>query len=46
MPLSILPSISEVFERLMFQEVTTYVSKKLSMYLCGFGKGYNAQHAL
>ena len=45
-PISILPSISKIFERLMFQQVTTYVSNKLSTYLCGFRKGYNAQHAL
>ena len=45
-PISILPSISKIFERLMFRQVTSYVSKFLSPYLCGFRKGYNAQHAL
>ena len=45
-PISILPSISKVFERLMFQQITSYVSNILSPYLCGFRKGYNAQHAL
>ena len=30
----------------MFQQVTSYVSNKLSTYLCGFRKGYHAQHAL
>ena len=45
-PISILPSISKFFERLMFQQITTYVSNLLSPYLCGFRKGYNAQHAL
>ena len=45
-PISILPSISKIFERLMFQQMTSYVSNLLSPYLCGFRKGYNAQHAL
>ena len=45
-PISILPSISKFFERLIFQQVTSYVSRLLSPYLCGFRKGYNAQHAL
>ena len=44
--ISILPSISIIFERLMFQQITSDVSKLLSPYLCGFRKGYNAQHAL
>ena len=45
-PISILPSISNFFERLMFQQITSYVSNLLSPYLCGFRKGYNVQHAL
>ena len=45
-PISILPSISKIFERLMFQQTTSFISKFLSPYLCGFRKGYNAQHAL
>ena len=45
-PISILPTISKIFERLMFQQITSYVSRVLSPYLCGVRKGYNAQHAL
>ena len=30
----------------MFQQITHYISNLLSPYLCGFRKGYNAQHAL
>ena len=30
----------------MFQQVTSFVTNFLSPYLCGFRKGYNAQHAL
>ena len=45
-PISILPSISKVFERLMFQQITSFVTDILSPYLCGFRKGYSTQHAL
>ena len=45
-PISILPSISKIFERLMFQQITSYISNILSPYLCGFRKGYNTQHVL
>ena len=45
-PISILPSISKLFERLMFHKLTSYISSSLSPYLCGFRKGFNAQHAL
>ena len=44
--ISILPTISKIFERLMFHQITPYVSNILSPYLCGFRKGYNTQHAL
>ena len=30
---------------MMFQQVTSFVTNFLSPYLCGFRKGYNAQHA-
>ena len=45
-PISILPSISKVFERLMFRQITYYVDTIISPYLCGFRKGYSPQHAL
>ena len=44
--ISILPSISKVFERLLFQQITNFVSEKISPYLCGFRKGFSSQHAL
>ena len=44
-PISILPSISKLFERLIFQQISSHVANKLSPFLCGFRKGYNAQHA-
>ena len=45
-PVSILPSVSKVFERLMQKQVNNFVDKHLSPYLCGFRKGFNCQYAL
>ena len=45
-PISILPVVSKVFERIMQKQTNEYVGKYLSRYLCGYRKGYNAQYAL
>ena len=45
-PVSILPVVSNVFERIMQKQMKSYVNKHLSPYLCGYRKGYNAQYAL
>ena len=45
-PISILPSISKVFERLLFHQITNFVSEKMSPYLCGFRIAFSTQHAL
>ena len=45
-PISISPTISNIFESLMFHQITPYVSNILSPYLCGCRKGYTTQHAL
>ena len=45
-PVSILPSISKIFERNMYDQIYTYMNNHLSHYLCGFRKGYNTQHCL
>ena len=45
-PISVLPSISKFFERLMFKQISNFVLNKISQYLCGFRKGFNTQHAL
>ena len=45
-PTSVLPTVSKVFERFMGTKISTYMSQYLSCLLCGFRKGYNAQHAL
>ena len=43
-PVSVLPSTSKLFERLMFKQITTFVVNRISQYLCRFRKGYNTQH--
>ena len=45
-PVSILPSISKIFERLMYLQISTYMESYLSKYLCDFRKGYITQHCL
>ena len=45
-PVSILLSVSKIFERNMYNQIYTYMNKYLSPYLCGFRKGYSAQHCL
>ena len=45
-PVSILSSISKVFERIIYEDISQYVRNKLSPYLCGFRKGYSTQHCL
>ena len=45
-PISVLPTMSKVFERLMHHQVSEYIDKHLSPFLCGYRKGFNTQTAL
>ena len=45
-PVSILPSVSKIFEKSMYEEINQYMSDKLSPFLCGFRKGYSTQDCL
>ena len=45
-PVSLLPVISKLFERLMQKQMIAYIEKFLSPYLCGYRKGFNSQYAL
>ena len=45
-PVSILPVVSKIFERLMKNQMHIYIDQYLSPYLCGYRKGFNAQYAL
>ena len=45
-PISVLPIVSKIFERIMDKQTDSYIDKILSPYLCGYRKGYSCQHAL
>ena len=45
-PVSLLPSVSKVFERLMSGDISSYIDKFLSHRLCGFRRGYSTQLSL
>ena len=38
--------MSKVFERLLYKQIETFMSNKLSVKLCGFRKNYNTQYCL
>ena len=44
--ISILPNLSEIYERCLYNQMQTYFDNLLSKYQCGFRKGFNAQHCL
>ena len=45
-PVSVLPVMSKVFERIMEQQIAPYMEEFMSPYLYGFRKGFSIQHAL
>ena len=45
-PVSILPAMSKIFERLFYYQINHFIENRLSKYQCGFRKGYSAQHCL
>ena len=45
-PISVLPIISKVFEKLMQNQINLRIKSFLSHYLCGYRKDFNTQHAL
>ena len=45
-PISLLPSLSKVYEKLIYQQLSTFFENKLSLLLCGFRSRYSTQHAL
>ena len=45
-PVSILPIISKIFEKILSKQIIICIQKFLPKYQCGFRKGYNAQHCL
>ena len=45
-PVSILPTLSKVYEKLLYQQIYKYFNGIFSKYLCGFKKGHSTQHCL
>ena len=45
-PLSILPLLSKVFEKIMCDQICIYMNNFLKELLCGFRKAHSIQHAL
>ena len=45
-PISILPSTSKIFERIMYRQIYDNMRNVLFPILCGFREGYSTQHAL
>ena len=45
-PVSLLPTISKVFERLIAKQLEPFLNRFLSKFLCGFRKGLSCQYAL
>ena len=45
-PISILPTVSKIFERILFNQLQLFSNKFLLPLLCGFRKGYSTQYAL
>ena len=42
-PISLLPIISKIFDRIMLDQITRYMNGYLSPYLCGYKKGFNTK---
>ena len=45
-PVSVLPSVSKLFERIIQKQFSNFVYQFLSLYFCGYRKGYNTHCAL
>ena len=44
--ISILPTLSKIYERCMYDQMYKNFDQILSKYECGFRRGYNTQHCL
>ena len=45
-PISVLPVVSKLFERIIQKQIVPYLEDFLSPFLCGYRKGYSTQYAL
>ena len=45
-PVSLLPHVSKVFERIIYKQIMSYVTNLFSHYITGFRKSHGSQHCL
>ena len=45
-PVSLLPHVSKVFERMIYKQINIYMQDKLSKHITGFRKSHGTQHSL
>ena len=45
-PISVLPTVSKLLERIIQNQIISHIENYLSPNLCGYRKGYGTQHAL
>ena len=45
-PVSLLPHVSKVFERILYAQINNYIENELSKYVTGFRKSQGTQHSL
>ena len=45
-PFSILPLLSKLYEKLIYNQLSDYVENISNVILCGFRKAHNTQHEL
>lgn len=46
MPVSILPNVPKIYERLLFKQINYYFEGLFSKYQCGFRQALSAQYCL
>ena len=45
-PVSILLTLSKIYEKILYKQIYDYFNNIFSKYLCGFKKGHSTQHCL
>ena len=45
-PVSVIPVVSKIYDRIMQKQILEYIDKHLSSHLCGYRKGYSTHTAL
>ena len=45
-PITVLPAVSKIYERILSSKVICYMDDILSPYFCAYRKGHNTQHVL